>query len=127
MKGVTVINNIMEVDLTEPALIEASAGTGKTYTLEELYIRALRESDELTVENILVVTFTKAAAAELRERLQRKLGEVRKDARKKGSEDFKKWNDAILSFDLAPVLTIHGFCEKVLSEFAFEGGLTFEV
>ena len=47
-------------------LIEASAGTGKTYTITQLYIRLLVE-EKLDIENILVVTFTEAATAELRD------------------------------------------------------------
>ncbi|MBL8995310.1 MAG: UvrD-helicase domain-containing protein, partial [Spirochaetia bacterium] len=59
------------VPLGGPTLIEASAGTGKTYTLERLYLRTLLDIEGAGVENILAVTFTVAAAAELRERIRR--------------------------------------------------------
>ena len=57
-------------------VIEASAGTGKTYTLAELYLRLILEQG-LTVDQILVVTYTRAATEELRDRLREKLVEAR--------------------------------------------------
>ena len=54
------------------SLIEASAGTGKTYTICSLYLRLVIEQD-YDVQQILVVTFTKAATAELRERIRARL------------------------------------------------------
>jgi len=56
-----------QMELSGTSLIEASAGTGKTYTLTTLYLRLLVE-EELTPAEILVVTYTTAATAELRER-----------------------------------------------------------
>ena len=56
-------------------LIEASAGTGKTYTITQLFIRLLVEKN-LEIENILVATFTEAATAELRDRIRSKLREA---------------------------------------------------
>ncbi len=117
--------NIDDISLDKPSLIEASAGTGKTYTLAELFIRALREVPEATVESILVVTFTNAAAAELRGRLHARLLEERAKVPKTSGEEFKRWNDALLMFDKAGITTIHGFCERMLAEFAFEGALPF--
>ena len=67
----------VEIELNGTRLIEASAGTGKTYTIEELYVRLLVEK-ELDVENILVVTFTHAATSELRDRIRRRLLQARK-------------------------------------------------
>ena len=125
MSEVTRLENIKDIDLTVPVLIEASAGTGKTYTLEELFIRMLQEDDNLQIENILVVTFTKAAAAELRTRLHARLLKARRDARKNRG-DITRWDNALLAFDQASITTIHGFCERVLSEFAFEGGFAFD-
>ena len=60
------------VSLDGKHLVEASAGTGKTYAIATLYVRLLTET-ELTVGQILVVTFTEAATAELRERLRARL------------------------------------------------------
>ena len=58
-------------------LIEAGAGTGKTYTIESLFIRLIIENN-LTVDQILVVTFTKAATEELKERIRNKLVKAKK-------------------------------------------------
>ena len=62
--------------LTGLNVIEASAGTGKTYTLAELYCRLIIEQG-LTVDQVLVVTYTRAATEELRERLRERLVEAR--------------------------------------------------
>jgi len=112
-------------------LIEASAGTGKTYTLAELYLRFVLEQ-ELKVEQILVVTYTRAATEELRDRLRQKLVDKR-DALLDASLEveqrkaFHLLNAAIQSFDQAAIFTIHGFCQRVLTDFAFESGLHFDV
>ncbi|MFW5451737.1 MAG: exodeoxyribonuclease V subunit beta [Methylophagaceae bacterium] len=122
-------------------LIEASAGTGKTYTLAELYLRLLLEKN-YTVDQILVVTYTRAATEELRDRLRNKLVDARDDLRKNPEkrESLKtivepdevrlvsqKLTLAIQSFDEASIFTIHGFCQRVLSDFAFESSQRFEV
>ncbi|MEJ1298898.1 MAG: exodeoxyribonuclease V subunit beta [Candidatus Sedimenticola sp. (ex Thyasira tokunagai)] len=123
-------------------LIEASAGTGKTYTISGLYIRMVIEQ-QLPVERILVVTYTKAATAELRERIRTLLVAMRSVLEGGDSDDtlcqqllesvddqqdaLKRVNLAILSFDRAAIFTIHGFCQRALSDAAFEGGLPFHI
>ncbi|NQZ53085.1 MAG: exodeoxyribonuclease V subunit beta [Piscirickettsiaceae bacterium] len=110
-------------------LIEASAGTGKTYTLAELYLRLILEQD-LTVDQILVVTYTRAATEELRERLRQKLVDARDQRLSQiapKQHELKKLNLAIQSFDEAAIFTIHGFCQRVLGDYAFESGLRFEL
>jgi len=133
------------VPLGESALIEASAGTGKTYTIETLYLRLIIEAG-LGVEQILAVTFTKAATAELRERLRRRIVIAKEllDTGSSGSDRIE--DDAVLlaardadsvetgrrlltalhSFDQAAIFTIHGFCQRILREFAFESGAGFD-
>ena len=63
-----------KIELSGLGLIEASAGTGKTYTIQNLYLRLIagweKNSEGLPVESILVVTFTDAATAELKERIR---------------------------------------------------------
>ncbi|MES2345260.1 MAG: UvrD-helicase domain-containing protein, partial [Chlamydiota bacterium] len=59
------------LDVFQTRFLEASAGTGKTFAIEHLYVRLLIESDApLTVPQILVVTFTKAATRELKMRIR---------------------------------------------------------
>ncbi len=62
----TLVDNTAQIDLTRPALIEASAGTGKTYTIENLVVRLLKERSDVALENILIVTFTEKATEKSR-------------------------------------------------------------
>lgn len=118
-----------QVALSGLNVIEASAGTGKTYTLAELYLRLVVEQG-LTVDQILVVTFTNAATEELRDRLRQRLADERDkliaqaDAE---STSLRRLQLAIQSFDESAIFTIHGFCQRVLGDFAFESGLHFDV
>ncbi|RFA27291.1 hypothetical protein CAI21_14715 [Alkalilimnicola ehrlichii] len=108
-------------------LIEASAGTGKTYTIAGLYLRLVVETG-LPVEQILVVTFTKAATAELRERIRQRLVAARNDFLAGDSkEEFlaeliercpdpeqavRRLERAVVEFDQAAVFTIHSFASR---------------
>ncbi len=108
-----------DIDLQKHGLIEASAGTGKTYTIENLVVRILREEDRLELENILVVTFTEKAASELkiriREKLEKELADPELDPKMR-----RKLRTSLDEFDKAAIHTIHGFCQTVLRDFAFE-------
>ena len=110
-------------------VIEASAGTGKTYTLAELYLRLILEQG-LTVDQVLVVTYTRAATEELRDRLREKLVEARDGLLAEPEHDVtsrQRLSLAIQSFDESAIFTIHGFCQRVLGDFAFESGLSFDL
>lgn len=117
-------------------LIEASAGTGKTFTLAELYCRLITEKG-LLVSQILVVTYTRAATEELRGRLRKRLVKERLELSKKEADGelrekadalaLKRLKLAIQSFDEAAIYTIHGFCQRVLQDFAFESGHFFDM
>ncbi|MGB0648120.1 MAG: UvrD-helicase domain-containing protein, partial [Bradymonadia bacterium] len=124
--------------------IEASAGTGKTYTLEHLVIdRLIRSRAELG--EILVMTFTEKATAELKQRIRKLLTEVilkaepTDEAPTTASAALIKTDDAscmwhfdetikrkleltLFGFDEAPIFTIHGFCSRILREQAFHLG-----
>lgn len=122
------------------SLIEASAGTGKTWTLTALYARLLLEK-QLSVSQILVVTFTTAATAELRERIRKRLAELLA-VYDNGLGDDQLLNDlhtqypdaashrrlllAVHGFDEAAIFTIHGFCQRALQDAAFEAGGDFD-
>lgn len=93
--------------------LEASAGTGKTFTIEHLVVRFMVE-EKLNLDQILVATFTKAAARELKMRIRTQL-------EKKGLQK------ELLVFDQAQIYTIHGFCQRMLQEFAFEAGIGFDL
>ena len=138
--------------LAGSVLIEASAGTGKTWNLCALYLRLLLEC-ELTVQQLLVVTFTKAATAELRERIRSRIVEtlafLRGDAGEGRDrqapdpfvstlvqtlrEDHGVADDAMAlrldlalqSFDEAAIFTIHGFCQRALADTPFAAQMPF--
>ncbi len=155
----------LDVPLPPGALIvEASAGTGKTFNIARLVARVLVEpgpvgTDPPSIAQVLVVTFTEAATSELRDRVRAFLvtaladfeavdaaeGTVPKDpgvAALAGIRDpdgawtahpaaeralrVKRLAKALRNFDTAPILTIHGFCQRVLRDLAFESGASFD-
>ena len=136
-------------------LIEASAGTGKTWNIAALFTRLVL-LEKQNVEQILVVTFTKAATAELKTRLRARLdqaltalkrtpnAQTQPETLRQNSLDDKNRPDdflfnllnqalasesqerlqlrltaAISNFDNAAIYTIHGFCQRILQDFAF--------
>jgi exodeoxyribonuclease V beta subunit len=125
--------------------LEASAGTGKTFAIEHLVVRLLIESEHpLLIEQILVVTFTRAATRELKQRIRSNLhnallqlqqGSIRWDyllaIQETGPEAIKasirRLEDALASFESAQIFTIHRFCYQALSECAFEAGIGFQL
>jgi exodeoxyribonuclease V beta subunit len=123
-------------------LIEASAGTGKTFTISHLVLRLLLERPELTIDRILVTTFTELATAQLRARIRDLLrdaiaafgsgktdDELLESLIQRHAGDpaaVARLEAARTNFDEAPIFTIHGFCQRVLAERAFESGTLFD-
>src|SRR5437899_1058488 len=105
--------SVENFDLGRHAVVEASAGTGKTYTIENLVRRLLIE-EEVPLEQILIVTFTEKATGDLRIRVRKTL----ERALQKNDEDAELLKPAVDHFDQAPVFTIHGFCQRMLQEYA---------
>ena len=125
-------------------LIEASAGTGKTWNICGLYLRLLLERG-LAVREILVVTFTNTAAGELRERIRTRLSETLSHLRgtaPAGGDPFvvtlletlrgrgladhtmsDTLEQALQAFDEASIFTIHGFCQRALADTPFTAGV----
>ena len=124
----TLVDDIADIDLTRHALIEASAGTGKTYTLENLVVRLLKERQDIAIENILMVTFTEKATSELKARIQEKLLQeiISAGDREDDGSTVQKIRDTLDAFETASIYTIHGFCHTVLKDFAFENGSLFQ-
>jgi exodeoxyribonuclease V beta subunit len=127
--------------------IEASAGTGKTWNICALYVRLLLEKN-LNADQILVVTFTKAATAELHERIRGRLAELDRaiDTDDDGGDPFirrlfettlapergidretalKVVRRALRTFDQAAIHTIHAFCQRALQEAPFAAAMPF--
>ncbi len=125
--------------------LEASAGTGKTFAIQHFVVRLLLESDEpLLLDQILVVTFTRSATRELKARIRSNLisardqlqsGDIHHDYLRAvfegGTEavgkSIRRLEDAISCFDSSQIFTIHGFCYRALSEFAFETRVSFDL
>lgn len=126
-------------------LIEASAGTGKTWSIAALFLRFIL-LEKIDVAQILVVTYTKAATGELKSRLRARLAEALAYAKNSNDENSDEFlvnlfskltyakNEQVLRlqaalnhFDKATIYTIHGFCQRVLQEYAFACGSPFEV
>lgn len=129
--------------------IEASAGTGKTYTIQQIVARMVADGTEL--RNILIVTYTEKAAGELKDRIRKKLEEVLETG--KINKDFDKnardaehlnadlndidssarpnariyFENALRDVDSAPIFTIHSFCQKALKDYAYEAGRPFDM
>jgi len=132
------------------ALIEASAGTGKTWSIGMLYLRLLLETG-LGVERILVTTFTVAAAQELRERLRRRLAEaehwlqcppgaLEREAgvselgaflvahridEERAALALRRIRLARADIDRAPIATIHALCQRIGRDHPLESGTGF--
>ncbi|WAJ71456.1 exodeoxyribonuclease V subunit beta [Catenovulum adriaticum] len=129
-----------ELPLQGRHLIEASAGTGKTFNITRLYLRFLIEK-QLSVQQILVMTFTKAATQELKARIDKELRNALNNWGNLGQSDpfFASMEQkypadrvkpilklALLDLDEAAIFTIHGFCNRVLSQQAFASGIDFD-
>lgn len=132
-------------------LIEASAGTGKTYAIAMLVLRFVVEQN-IAIDKLLVVTFTKAATEELKDRVRCRLAEARRALDQSVRQDqdslfenidsnIADWlakldiapelirqrlQMALLDIDQAGIFTIHGFCQRVLREHALESGQLFD-
>jgi len=134
-------------------LLEASAGTGKTFAIENIVVRLLIENLEnkpIQLENILVVTFTRMAARELKERIHANLEKSQlflnailagKEIEncipdyllaqmEKGEEAIveakKSIERALFSFDRAQIFTIHGFCWRMLKNHSIEAEISLD-
>ncbi|MFM0021502.1 exodeoxyribonuclease V subunit beta [Paraburkholderia azotifigens] len=139
--------DVFACDLDGVNQIEASAGTGKTWNICALYVRLLLEKN-LSADQILVVTFTKAATAELHERIRGRLAEVQRaiETGDDGGDPFivrlfettlseergidleaaaKTVRRALRTFDQAAIHTIHAFCQRALQEAPFAAAMPF--
>ncbi|MDE3045037.1 MAG: UvrD-helicase domain-containing protein [Verrucomicrobiota bacterium] len=117
-----------------PHFLEASAGTGKTFAVEHIVARLLLHESPMELEQILVVTFTRAAARELKLRIRSNIERIARGqlvpweylaACKDPSSVRQRMSDALAAFDRCQIYTIHGFCSRMLREFSFEAGIGF--
>jgi exodeoxyribonuclease V beta subunit len=137
--------DVTQIPLRGRNLVDASAGTGKTYAIATLFVRLLLETEHSPTQ-LLVVTFTEAATAELRDRIRKRVRECLVaasdsdgDARpeldptllaimaRAGDRDriAARLREALYDFDNVEISTIHGFCQRMLMERALESDVTF--
>ncbi len=124
---------LLDIRTDRKIVVEASAGTGKTFAIIELVLELVLEAG-MPLKEILLVTFTEKATHELRERLRSRLRGLLQQ-RESGTSDplateqphwvlddarAEELQRALLDFDAIAIHTIHGFCLRVLREFAFE-------
>ncbi len=137
--------NLLEHQFQRGAtLIEASAGTGKTFSIAMMVLRMVAEQN-IPIEQILVVTFTKAATEELRERVRSRLAQARallsgEDTHTESDPLLRQWCTqvdpkhahprlvaALADIDQANIFTIHAFCQRVLQDYPLESGQAFSL
>ena len=149
-KSRTIINldagAILELDLNGIKLIEASAGTGKTHTIADLYLRHILDGRQTS--QILIVTYTNAATDELRGRIRKRLYDALNLFDQPGADKdelfqllLEQWQGldeatravqkrrlqlALRSMDEASISTIHSFCQRSLQENALSGNQLFD-
>ena len=135
------MSKIFRYPLSGVHVIEASAGTGKTYTISCLFVRLLLEKG-LTIRQILVVTYTRAATEDLRVRVRQMLHlclqalEGSESGEEFFSSLFERIEDhgrarqqlihSLHNFDEASIFTIHSFCQRMLRENCLESGTLFD-
>jgi len=117
--------NLQEDPIVNGHVIEASAGTGKTYSVAALVVRELAENEDLRIGNILITTFTRAAAGELRDRVRKRISstadQLDADVAEEGDKVaakllgnvaeranyVRRLRRAVVEFDTATISTIH--------------------
>ena len=111
------------------------AGTGKTFTIERIVVELLLTGAAL-IDQILVVTFTEKATAELRARIRATIEAVLSGIAPRrhapiasagclGDDERERLKTALFSFHHSPIHTIHSFCHRMLTELAFDSGVRF--
>jgi exodeoxyribonuclease V beta subunit len=125
-----------DFDIVNPLLqngtvIEASAGTGKTYSVASIVTRAIAMNENIRIGNVLVTTFTRNAAAELRDRIRRRIASTESQLRaeiaisgdhlaasllnEEPLERAERLARALREFDTATISTIHAVCARILT------------
>lgn len=130
---------ILEQLGTTHCVIEASAGTGKTYLIEHLVLDLIIQG--VSLSKILVVTFTTKATIELKTRIRSRLEKILTTMEDHKTTEPYSINDpvweidsatyvlikeAMANFDKINISTIHGFCQQIIGDFAFESGQLFK-
>ena len=102
--------------------IEASAGTGKTYTIRKISAELVRNN--IPLSEVLFVTYTEKAAGEMRDRIREEMNEC---VEKASPAEKRLFERACQDVDKAMIGTIHSFCRKTLHDFAYEANVPFDM
>lgn len=106
-------------------LVVAGAGTGKTKTLVERCLSCLLDASEpASIDELLVVTFTDAAASEVRQRIRAELERLaRQEQENKGARKGTRWQEQLALFETAYIGTLHSFCLRLIKQHFYELGI----
>ncbi|MDX2108244.1 MAG: UvrD-helicase domain-containing protein [Candidatus Melainabacteria bacterium] len=105
-------------------LVSAGAGSGKTHVLVERYVEILKQNSDLGLNNLIAVTFTRKAAAEMKSRLKLKFKKLAETEKENGDlENALRWSKFLGEIDSARIGTIHSLCESILKTFASDAKL----
>ena len=107
------------LNIEKHVCVTAGAGSGKTTVLVQRYLKILRERD-VTPREIVAITFTEKAAAEMKERIIEEMSEEAENAGVEYSNSLQRFRDEMNS---AHISTIHAFCSSILREFPFQAGV----
>ncbi len=120
------LKDISSIDLDQHIFIEASAGTGKTYTITRIFLRYILEK-QIDYRKIILLTFTKKATQEMlmrvRELIETGIQEQKLDFLKNSNllnEQIETLQEMIKYFDQLKISTIHSFCQSLLNEYPYE-------
>ncbi len=100
--------------------VTAGPGSGKTFVLVERYLHILRQHPQISIDQIVAITFTNRAANEMRERLRLGLNQILQAST---GDERRRWLGYKRTLDGAVITTIHGFCARLLREFPVEAGI----
>ena len=120
-----------DFNTNQSLFIEASAGTGKTYTIQLMVAKMIAEGTPL--KKILIVTYTEKAAGELKDRIRKKIVDVLKNNRideksaPLNATQIESFEQAYRDVDNASIFTIHSFCQKALKEYAYDANRPFDM
>jgi ATP-dependent helicase/nuclease subunit A len=113
----------VRTDHSHTVFVEAAAGTGKTQALVDRVVALVAHGAAL--RSIAAITFTEAAAAELRDRIRDALEQaaVGGDRAVDGETERERWRAALADIDDAALTTLHGFAQRILADHPLEAGL----
>ena len=94
----------------------AGAGTGKTFVLVQRFLHALETRPDWELNSVVAITFTKAAAMSMRQRIRREI-----EAKAGNGSDL--WQCRLAELDALQVTTVHSYCQRLLAEHALEAGI----